>query len=136
MTMSHDNDDDTFLFEARNLLRSQMASKGVNITKLSQLLTADGAHEGPRPLSAKINRGRFSLAFFLRCMKVLEMGGGFLLLPKLDHIGPLPRNIDEVIKTKAGTKRTAAAEKIPTKSRSGKQVGLAHKRKKSAATVD
>jgi hypothetical protein len=72
-----------YCFEARNLLRAQMASKGVTVTELSRLLAADGAHEDPRPLSAKINRGKFSLSFFLHCMNVLGigLGNGVVLLP-------------------------------------------------------
>jgi hypothetical protein len=72
-----------YCFEARNLLRAQMASKGVTVTELSRLLSADGVHEDPRPLSAKINRGKFSFSFFLHCMKVLGigLGSGVVLLP-------------------------------------------------------
>ncbi|MFL9959086.1 DUF6471 domain-containing protein [Paraburkholderia nemoris] len=71
-----------YFFEARNLLRAQMASKGITLVELARLLNEDGGHEDPRPLSGKINRGKFPLAFFLQCMKVMGMDGTFVLLPK------------------------------------------------------
>lgn len=75
---------DPYCFEARNILRAQLAYKGVSLAQLAELLVADGAYEEPRALSAKVNRGKFSFTFFLRCMKVLGMDGGFVLLPKHD----------------------------------------------------
>jgi hypothetical protein len=109
MTMTMDQ----HYFEARNLLRAQMASKGITLTELSALLTADGAHEELRPLSAKINRGKFSFAFFLRCMKVLGMGGGFFLLPRFDETAPATRKsaISAKVPAKSGGSRTKTQPK-------------------------
>ncbi|MFM0483187.1 DUF6471 domain-containing protein [Paraburkholderia strydomiana] len=68
--------------EARNLLRGQMASHGITLTQLAQLLIDDGVKQNLAPLSNKINRGKFPLAFFLHCMKVMGLDGTYLLLPK------------------------------------------------------
>lgn len=122
---------DPYCFEARNVLRSLMASKGVSLTELSRLLTADGTREDPRPLSAKINRGKFSFEFFLRCMKVLGMGGGFVLLPELDEISVATRKAGASVRGPAGGSgaraKTPPKPKVPktTSTRKRKEVDMA-----------
>lgn len=76
--------DDQYMVAARNILRGQMVTKGVNFVRLAELLSADGADETPRSVAAKINRGKFPFSFFLRCMAVLGMDGGFIFVPTRD----------------------------------------------------
>jgi hypothetical protein len=68
--------------EAKNLLRAQMASKGVSLAQLAELLIEDGVKQNAGPLSNKINRGRCPLAFFIRCLKVMGLDGTYVLMPK------------------------------------------------------
>jgi hypothetical protein len=122
---------DPYCFEARNLLRAQMASKGITLTQLSKLLSATGPHEGPRPLSAKINRGKFSVPFFLRCMKVIGMEGSFLLLPKVaeDSMASQLRTPS----AKVPAKRGASKQQSPAKDKVGK--GSATRKRKETSAV-
>lgn len=57
--------------EARNLLKGLMAHHGVGFKALSRALEPLGIDETPKALSNRINRGTFSLAFFLQCMQAL-----------------------------------------------------------------
>lgn len=57
--------------EARRLLRAQLVNKDLNYKELSRALEAVGVDESAKSLSNKINRGTFSLAFFLQCMRAL-----------------------------------------------------------------
>lgn len=78
--------DDQYRVAARNILRGQMVTKGVNFVRLAELLSADGTDETPRSVAAKVNRGKFPFSFFLRCMAVLGMDGGFFLIPKSEEM--------------------------------------------------
>lgn len=78
--------DDQYMVAARNILRGVMVTKGVNFVRLAELLSADGADESPRSVAAKINRGKFQFSFFLRCMAVLGMAGGFIFVPTRDEM--------------------------------------------------
>jgi hypothetical protein len=73
--------DDQYMIGAKNILRGVMVTKGVSFIRLSELLSADGVDEAPRSIAAKVNRGKFTFAYFLRCMSVLGMDGGFFLIP-------------------------------------------------------
>ena len=64
-------DSDYWQQEARRILRAQLARKNMNFKALSAALEATGVQEGAKVLSNKINRGTFSFAFFLQCMRVL-----------------------------------------------------------------
>ncbi|MFA8324544.1 DUF6471 domain-containing protein [Burkholderia ubonensis] len=78
--------DDQYMLGARNILRGVMVTKGISFDRLSELLSADGVHEAPRSIAAKVNRGKFTFAFFLRCMSVLGMDGGFFLIPTREEM--------------------------------------------------
>jgi hypothetical protein len=77
---------DQYLTAAKNILRGVMVTKGVNFIRLAELLSADGEEETPKSVAAKINRGRFPFSFFLRCMSVLGMAGGFFLVPTREEM--------------------------------------------------
>lgn len=57
--------------DARRLLRAQLALKDMGYKELSRALETLGIEESPKVLSNKINRGTFSFAFFLQCMRAL-----------------------------------------------------------------
>lgn len=59
--------------EARNLLKGLMARHGVGFKALSRALEPLGIDETPKALSNRINRGTFSFAFFLQCMRALDI---------------------------------------------------------------
>jgi hypothetical protein len=78
--------DDQYMVAAKNILRGVMVTKGVNFVRLAELLSADGVDESPRSIAAKVNRGKFPFSFFLRCMAVLGMAGGFFLVPTREEM--------------------------------------------------
>lgn len=60
--------------EATRVLRAEMARRGINFKQLAEALAAlegHGSAESVQVLSNKINRGRFSFAFFLRAIKAM-----------------------------------------------------------------
>ncbi len=59
--------------EAKRILESLMARKGVSLKELHRRLRENGAQGGYKALSNKINNGRFQFAFFLECMELLEV---------------------------------------------------------------
>ena len=59
--------------EARRLLRAQLVLKDMGYKELSRALESVGVEESPKALSNKISRGTFSFAFFLQCMKALDV---------------------------------------------------------------
>ena len=56
---------------ATNLLKSEMARAGVGYEELISRLQEIGIEEGYKGLANKVNRGAFSFAFFMQCMKAL-----------------------------------------------------------------
>lgn len=56
---------------ASNILKSEMVRAGVNYPELVQRLQTIGVVETYHSVAAKINRGTFSFAFFIQCMKAL-----------------------------------------------------------------
>jgi len=59
--------------EARRLLRAQLEQKEMGFQELSQALDSIGIDESPKVLSNKINRGTFSLSFYLQCMRAMDI---------------------------------------------------------------
>ena len=118
-----------YCFEAKNLLRAQMASKGITIVDLAHLLNADGCTESPHPLAGKINRGKFPLAFFLQCMKVMGMDGTFVLLPKDSATSPVRAQRIKTAKKK-NTNVNPATEFPPTTEPAKPRMGRPRKRPK------
>jgi len=57
--------------QAANLLKSEMARVGVGYEGLIEHLKVIGVEESYKGVAAKVNRGTFSFAFFMQCMKAL-----------------------------------------------------------------
>lgn len=67
-------EDDAVAVEAKRILRAEMARRGYNFKRLSEALSAlqDGEPvESEQVLSNKVNRGRFTFAFFLRATRAM-----------------------------------------------------------------
>jgi len=67
-------EDEWMATEATRILRAEMARRGINYKQLAEALAAlegNGSAESVQVLSNKINRGRFSFAFFLRAIKAM-----------------------------------------------------------------
>lgn len=60
--------------EARRVLKAELAKCDASYKTLSRALEELGIEENPKALSTKINRGTFSFAFFLQCMRALRVG--------------------------------------------------------------
>jgi hypothetical protein len=58
---------------AKRLLRAQMTLKGVNAAGLAEKLNAMGIQETEKNVANKIARGGFSGAFFLQCLKAMDV---------------------------------------------------------------
>lgn len=63
--------DEDFATAAALALKGELARAGVNYHVLAERLTAMGAPQTPKAISAKINRGTFTFAFFMQCMKAI-----------------------------------------------------------------
>ena len=61
----------TWEVEARRILRAELARAGVGYKTLAVRLAALGIEESEANLSNKIARGKFSVVFFLQCMKAI-----------------------------------------------------------------
>lgn len=57
--------------QATNILKSELVRAGVNYENLIIRLHEIGVEESYKGIANKINRGAFSFAFFMQCMKVL-----------------------------------------------------------------
>ena len=57
--------------QAANLIKAELAIAGVGYEGLIERLQGVGVDESYKGIAAKINRGTFSFAFFMRCMKAL-----------------------------------------------------------------
>lgn len=64
-----------FAGEATRLVRVEMVKRGVSFRELADRLNerGDGPGESVQTLINKINRGRFTLAFFLRVCRALDL---------------------------------------------------------------
>lgn len=60
-------------WKARVLLRREMAAAGIGYADLAEALALQGVSLTPKVLSNKINRGTFTLAFFLRCIAICKV---------------------------------------------------------------
>lgn len=62
---------DRFKQKARALLKSELVRRDMDYHKLAEKLQAIGQDENYNKINTKVNRGTFSLAFFLSCMEAL-----------------------------------------------------------------
>ncbi|WMJ09670.1 DUF6471 domain-containing protein [Nitrosomonas sp. sh817] len=56
---------------AKNILKSELARKGVDYETLATKLKELGIEENYNSINTKINRGSFTFQFFLQCMKAI-----------------------------------------------------------------
>lgn len=59
---------------AKNILKSELARKGVDYETLVKKLNELGVEENYNSINTKINRGTFTFQFFLQCMKAIGAG--------------------------------------------------------------
>jgi hypothetical protein len=57
--------------QAKNILKSEIKRKGLDYKTLLTKLAEIGVEENYSSFTTKVNRGTFSFAFFLQCMKAL-----------------------------------------------------------------
>ena len=58
---------------ACNLLKSELAKAGIGYEELIRRLSEIGVTESYKGIANKINRGAYSFAFFMQCMKALSI---------------------------------------------------------------
>lgn len=63
---------------ASNLLKAELKKRDVSYAELSERLQKIGLPETVASITTKINRGTFSFAFFLQCMKVVGVTAFYL----------------------------------------------------------
>lgn len=68
-------EDEAFAEEARRILRSAMERRGYSFASLARVLNSQpGAQaETAQTLSNKVNRGRFTFAFFIRVARAMDV---------------------------------------------------------------
>jgi hypothetical protein len=57
--------------DSANFLKAELARTGIGYDDLCERLKVIGIEESYKGLANKINRGSFSFAFFLQCMKAI-----------------------------------------------------------------
>ena len=65
-------DDDKWKAHAKNLLKAELTRRGIGYDMLVAKLRAIGVDENYNSVNTKLNRGSFSFAFALQCMKAIE----------------------------------------------------------------
>jgi hypothetical protein len=56
---------------ATNTIKAELARSGIGYEELIRRLDVIGVKESYTGIAAKINRGTFSFAFFMQCMKAI-----------------------------------------------------------------
>lgn len=56
---------------AKNVLKAELARKGIDYETLAEKLNGIGVEENYNSINTKINRGSFTFQFFLQCMKAI-----------------------------------------------------------------
>ena len=64
---------DDWYKQSAKILKAELARAGVGYEELCSRLAAIGVEETYQGVAAKVNRGAFSFAFFMQCMKALEI---------------------------------------------------------------
>ncbi|MCE3238265.1 MAG: hypothetical protein K0R24_1246 [Gammaproteobacteria bacterium] len=78
---------------AINILKAELAKRGLSFQKLHENLKATGINDSYNNMRLKINRGAFTFAYFLDCMraidlKTLDLESYFTLGYSMEH--PIP----------------------------------------------
>lgn len=58
--------------EARQILKAELARKGITYVSLARRLKDIGVTETERSIANKMSRGTFPFTFFLKCMTAIE----------------------------------------------------------------
>lgn len=58
---------------AKNILKAELARKGVDYEALVEKLKEIGVEESYSSVNNKISRGTFTFQFFLQCMKAIDV---------------------------------------------------------------
>lgn len=64
---------DAWELESKRILKAELVRRDIGYKVLSARLAAIGVEVSAGNLSNKINRGKFSFAFFLQCMKAANV---------------------------------------------------------------
>jgi signal recognition particle GTPase len=67
---------------AASKLKSILMLHQIEYSELVERLNGNGGNETYKAVAAKINRGKFTFAFFVQCMEVLELREVGLEFPK------------------------------------------------------
>lgn len=59
--------------EAKLVLKSELTRRGVSYKVLAARLEALGVEDSAPAIANRISRGKFSFAFFLQCMRALDV---------------------------------------------------------------
>jgi hypothetical protein len=59
--------------EAKRVLKAELARKGVSYKELAARLAAMGVEDSAPAIANRVSRGKFSFAFFLKCMRALDV---------------------------------------------------------------
>lgn len=59
--------------KAKELIEREMENAGIGYKRLAHLLADLGIDESPGQINRKVNRKRFSAAFFIACMLAMEV---------------------------------------------------------------
>lgn len=57
---------------ATNIVKAELARRGIGYAELQQKLAAIGIEETANAINVKINRGAFSFIFFMQIMKAID----------------------------------------------------------------
>lgn len=71
-----------FYQTARELLRTEMAARGIGVPELAARLQEIGTPEAVKSLSVKISRGKFQFSFVIQCLAAMGAETVTLQLPK------------------------------------------------------
>ena len=66
-------DQNEWEMKAANLLKAELKRKGVTYAQLVEKLDAIGISEKEVNVRNKLSRGKFSVAFILQCLSVIEV---------------------------------------------------------------
>ncbi len=64
--------------EARQLIKSELAKRGINYIQLAEIMKKKGYQETPDTIRTKIHRGSFSFSFVLELCDSLKLKLSFL----------------------------------------------------------
>ena len=64
--------EDVWAVKARSILKAELKRRDVSYQQLASKLAEIGVEETPASIANKISRGKFTAAFLLQCLEVIE----------------------------------------------------------------